>query len=250
MTIQAQALQPGKFIAGLQVSDVLGESDRDVSYLVTDPAIGTRFALREFLPKELVNRNEDDSLVAKDGPSGQLFQSGLEEFLNEARIIAGLDHPNVVRVLRYFEANGTAYFLMPYYQGQTLQKTIELGNKLNREQAKALLLPLMDALEYIHTRGVIHQHLQPSNIFLATNNQPVLLDFRLAAGDAVDPGKLHEMGKSAYSAPEQLLNQGDIGPWTDIYAFPIPPGDGTLSVVVDNARLATMTQNAMPLMQA
>lgn len=219
MNTQTQSLQPGNFIGDLQVSAILGENRRDVSYLVTDPAIGTRFVLREYLPTDLVNRDEQDRLVPVDGPSGQLFLNGLEGFLNEARIAAALDHPNVARILRYFEANGTAYFLMPYYQGHTLRKDLDSGKRFNREEARALLLPLMEALEYIHAEGVIHQNIQPSNIFLATNNQPVLLDFRLAAGGLGDTSLTREMEQSAYAAPEQFLPREAIGPWIDIYAL-------------------------------
>ena len=186
MTAEARALRPGELVAELQINAVLGRNSRDVSYLVTDPALGTQFVLREYLPSALVRRDERNTLIPVDGPSLQLFNNGLKSFLDEARLAATLDHPNLARVLRYFETNGTAYFLMPYYKGETLKAKLGSGDKLDREQAKALLLPLMDGLAQLHASGIIHQAICPSNIMLEDNQNPVLLDFRQAAGISGD----------------------------------------------------------------
>ena len=219
MTAEARALRPGELVAELQINAVLGRNSRDVSYLVTDPALGTQFVLREYLPSALVRRDERNTLIPVDGPSLQLFNNGLKSFLDEARLAATLDHPNLARVLRYFETNGTAYFLMPYYKGETLKAKLGSGDKLDREQAKALLLPLMDGLAQLHASGIIHQAICPSNIMLEDNQNPVLLDFRQAAGISGDSSLEQAMEASACTAPEQLDNQGSVGPWTDIYAF-------------------------------
>ena len=157
MTSQSPALQTGSHIVDLQINEILGVGSFGITYLVTDPAIGTRFALKEYFPATQLTRLEDGKVILKDGQSATVFSHGLKLFLNEARIVAALDHPNIAKVLRYFEANGTAYFLMPYYQGQPLHQLLESSGVLNREDAKALMLPLMDAMEYIHNEGVIHQ---------------------------------------------------------------------------------------------
>jgi formylglycine-generating enzyme required for sulfatase activity len=217
MITQTASLQPGTFISDLQVNAILGVGTSDVTYLVTDPAIGTRFALKEYLPAKYVSRQENGSIVPLDEPSAHLFKDGLGRFLNEARIVAALDHPNVVKVLRYFEANNTAYFLMPYYQGQSLQKLLENDGQLDRETAKALMLSLMDALEYIHSQGIVHQDIQPSNIYMTPDKTPLLMDFTEAASDSHEP--LSKAAKTAYTAPEQLSPNGNVGPWTDIYAL-------------------------------
>jgi serine/threonine protein kinase len=214
MTGQSSALQPGSHIGDLQVNAILGEGAFGITYQVTDPAIGTRFALKEYLPAKHVLRQDDGQVVPKDEHGAGIFASGLKLFLNEARIVAALDHPNVVKVLRYFEANGTAYFLMPYYQGQALHHRLESSGNFSRDDARALALPLMDALEYIHAEGVVHQDIKPANIFMTTNDDPVLLDFGVAAANSDLPIKL---GSEGYAAPEQSSADGAIGPWTDIY---------------------------------
>ena len=212
------ALQPGTFVADLQINAILAVGEHSITYLVSDPAIGTRFALKEYLPSKYVSRGENGLVVPHDQAAELRFEQGLEHFGKAARIGAKLDHSSIARVLRYFEANGTAYYLMPFYEGRTLQQTLESDGPLNREDAKALMLALMDALEYMHGEGVIHQCIHPSNIIIRRDNRPVLLDFSVAAANRTGPVALTMEAITAYSAPEQLKPNGKIGPWTDIYA--------------------------------
>jgi len=219
MTSQSAALQPGSLIGDLQINAILGVGSFGITYLVTDPAIGTRFALKEYLPSAHVSRQDDGSLQPVNEQAAQAFKRGLERFLNEARIVAALDHTNIVKVLRYFEANGTAYFLMPYYQGQALHHLLEAEGNFGPEEARSLMLPLMEGLEYIHARGVIHRDIKPANIYMTDNGEPILLDFGVvAASDNEDPD-MHRLGSEGYAAPEQSGVDGKIGPWTDIYAL-------------------------------
>lgn len=216
MINQSSALQPGSLIGDLQINAVLGVGTFGITYLVTDPAIGTRFALKEYLPSKHVSRQEDGEVLPKNEQSRQVFVSGLKLFLAEARMIAALDHPNVAKVLRYFEANGTAYFLMPYYQGQALHHLLESRGTFDRDNARALMLPLMNALEYIHKQGIVHQDIKPANIYMTENDGPILLDFGVAAADSDDP---HKLGSEGYAAPEQTVAHDLVGPWTDIYGL-------------------------------
>jgi formylglycine-generating enzyme required for sulfatase activity len=215
MSNQSIALQPGSHIGDLQINAILGVGASGITYMVTDPAIGTRFALKEYLPARLVTRRDDGQVIPNNDQSAPVFAHGLKLFLNEARIVAALDHPHVVKVLRYFEANGTAYFLMPYYKGQPLHRLLESRGVFNREEAKALILPLMDALEYIHKEGVVHQDIKPGNIYMTEKGDPVLLDFGVAAAGDGRP----KPGSEGYAAPEQSDTGEPIGPWTDIYGL-------------------------------
>jgi formylglycine-generating enzyme required for sulfatase activity len=216
MNTHSSALHPGSYIGDLQVNAILGVGSNGITYLVTDPAIGTRFALKEYLPGRYVTRRDDGDVMANDEQAEQVFAAGLRAFLNEARIVAALEHPNVVRILRYFEAHGTAYFLMPYYQGQPLHHHLESQGVFDRDQARALMLPLMDALEYIHNEGVVHQDIKPANIYMREDGNPVLLDFGVAAAQGAPA---HKLGSEGYAAPEQAEDEGNIGPWTDIYGL-------------------------------
>ena len=138
MTNRSSALQAGSLIGDLQINAVIGVGSYGITYLVTDPAIGTRFALKEYLPAGHASRDDDGGIHPVNEQSAQAFKRGLERFLTEAQIVAALDHPNIVKVLRYFEANGTAYFLMPYYQGQPLHELIEADGNFGPEEARSL----------------------------------------------------------------------------------------------------------------
>ena len=219
ISAQSPALQPGSHVGDLQVNAILGSGAFGITYLVTDPAIGTRFALKEFLPSGLVVREEDGTVRPGDEDSEQVFAGGLKQFLAEARIVAALDHPNVVKVLRYFEANGTAYFLMPFYQGQPLHQLLENGARFDRDQARSLMLPLMEALEYIHAQGVFHQDIKPANIYMTESGEPILLDFGVAAAERTRTTKARKLGSAGYAAPEQYTDRDSPGPGMDIYGL-------------------------------
>ena len=216
MTHQSAALQPGTLINELQINAILGVGSFGITYLVTDPAIGTRFAMKEYLPSDEVSRQADGNVVANDETSARVFTAGLKQFQTEARMVAALDHPNIVKVVRYFEANGTAYFLMPYYQGQPLHHLLESGGTFSPEDARALLVPIMEGLEYLHEQEIIHQDIKPANIYMTESSGPILLDFGVAATNAQQPSGDARLGSAGYAAPEQSDPDGRIGPWTDI----------------------------------
>jgi serine/threonine protein kinase len=97
-----------------------------ITYLGWDLNLQTRVAIKEFLPRDLAGRSSDRATVAVHSQDdGELFRFGLEQFLLEARTLAQLDHPNIVRVRHFFEANGTAYLVMDYYQGLSLAEYLD-----------------------------------------------------------------------------------------------------------------------------
>jgi len=220
MSAAAAALPPGTQIDTLRIDRVLGHGAFGVTYLVTDTVLASPFALKEFLPEGLVTRSADHRLSARDAASREQFASGMRHFLAEGRTVAQLDHPNVVKVFRCFEANGTAYLLMPYYRGEPLHSLLGRGGALSGEEALALSLPLLDALEYIHRSGVIHQDIKPANIYVTEDGEPILLDFG-AAGQRLHAtaSTRRRLGSEGYAAIEQSEPNGRIGPWTDIYGL-------------------------------
>jgi formylglycine-generating enzyme required for sulfatase activity/serine/threonine protein kinase len=214
------ALAPGVVISGLRIDRELGHGAFGVTYLVTELQSNQSFALKEFLPRDIVERDKDGKL----GPAGQehseAYIDGLKHFLEEAQLVSQLRHANVVEVLRSFEANGTAYLLMPHYRGEPLDKLLKRSGTFTPDEALALSNPLLEALEHIHAKGLVHQDIKPANIYITEDGQPILLDFG-AAGQRLeaDLSTRWKLGSEGYAALEQSENPRRIGPWTDIYAL-------------------------------
>jgi serine/threonine protein kinase len=216
-------LAPGTQVSRYTVGRVLGKPGGfGVTYLAFDPVLKRRLAVKELMPRELVARRPDgETLQVQTRDDEDLFRYTLTSFLNEARLIAQLSHPNVVRVLDFFEANGTAYFAMEYYEGQALSEYVQAaGGRLPGDQAVALLLPILDGLDHIHSRDepVLHRDIKPSNIYLAGGKNPILLDFGAARVTLGQQSRsLSAVLTPGFAPYEQYSTRGDQGPWTDVY---------------------------------
>lgn len=220
MAAVSLALAPGAVIGNLRIDRELGHGAFGVTYLVTDLQSNESFALKEYLPRNLVARSEDGKLQPSDKENSAAYRSGLIHFLEEGRLVAQLKHPNIVEVLRCFEANGSAYLLMPHYRGEPLDKLLKRSGTFRPDEALALSRPLLDALQYIHGQELVHQDIKPANIYITENGQPILLDFG-AAGQRLEAGTSTrwKLGSEGYAALEQFEADGRIGPWTDIYGL-------------------------------
>lgn len=215
------ALRPGSVLADRYVvGRVLGRPGGfGVTYLAWDRVLERRVAMKELMPRMLVSRDRDRTTirVQTDADAAQ-FRQTLAWFLDEARMIARFNHPNLVRVLDYFEQNGTAYFAMDFYEGRTLAERLDAeGPRLPWREAVDVILPILDALEVVHAEGVLHRDVKPTNLYLADAGRPILLDFGTArAALAGETGTLTSFHSPGYTPPEQLAGRRQ-GPWTDVY---------------------------------
>jgi len=205
-----------------QVGRVLGKPGGfGLTYLGWDERLQTRVAIKEYLPRELAGRDADHRTVAAHSrEDAENFRYGLGKFLEEARTLARLDHPNLVRVRDFFEENGTAYLVMDYYGGLTLAEylTRQPGGRIPEAQAIGILLPILDGLREVHAKGFLHRDIKPANIYLTAGNRPILLDFgaaRQAMGE--HSRSLSVVLSEGYAPIEQYQRNGKQGPWTDVY---------------------------------
>jgi len=153
----------------------------------------------------------------------ETFEAGLRSFINEARLLAQFDHPSLIKVYRFWEANGTAYMVMPYYTGRTLSATLKaLPAPPDELWLRSLLAPVLDALEVMHRADTYHRDIAPDNIMVLESGRPVILDLgaaRRVIGDMTQA--LTVILKTGYAPIEQYGEMPGVkqGPWTDLYAL-------------------------------
>ena len=216
-------LPDGTRLGEFEIKGLIGEGGFGIVYLAYDESLQRQVALKEYMPSSLAARSNTTATVSvKSDRHRETFQAGLKSFVNEARLLAQFDHPSLVKVYRFWEGHGTAYMVMPYYEGPTLKRALaELGRPPTEAELKAWLRPLLDALEVMHAAHCFHRDIAPDNILL-TATGPLLLDFgaaRRVIGDMTQA--LTVILKPGYAPVEQYAEVPGMkqGGWTDIYAL-------------------------------
>ncbi len=217
------ALPVGTRIGEFEVHRLIGEGGFGIVYLCYDQALDRHVALKEYMPSSLATRqNETLAIVVKSKNHSETFEAGLKSFINEARLLAQFDHPSLLKVYRFWQANGTAYMTMPYYEGPTLKQALSaLSGPPDESLLRSWLLPMLDALEEIHRANCYHRDIAPDNILL-TASGPLLLDFgaaRRVIGDMTQA--LTVVLKPGFAPIEQYGDAATLsqGAWTDLYAL-------------------------------
>ena len=218
------ALRPGSILNGrYTVGRVLGQGGFGVTYIALDDRTGGRVAIKEYLPTDFAGRAADGTSVQiYSGDREENFAYGKAQFLVEAKTLAEfIGDEHIVRIFSYFEENCTAYFVMEYVDGPALNKYMSAnGGRLSVAEAGYLLLPLMDSLDHVHQKGVIHRDVAPDNIIIENGDKAKLIDFGAARYSTGEKSKsLDVILKHGFAPYEQYKRHGRQGPWTDIYAM-------------------------------
>src|SRR5262245_10332939 len=212
------ALPSGTRLNQYEFVSVLGAGGFGITYMARDTSLDTIVAIKEYLPGDLAVRQEDSSVTAKGTTHKDDFDWGLDRFLNEARTLAKFRHPNIVRVNQIFQANNTAYLVMDYARGRSLEDMLKAGT-LTEDQTKAILAPILDGLRSVHEQGFLHRDIKPANILLRDDGDTLLIDFGAARQAMEARGRgLTSIVTEGYAPLEQYHGTGNQGPWTDIYA--------------------------------
>jgi len=215
------ALPVGHTFDGYRVLRLLGAGGFGITYLAEETMIGRKVAIKEYLPQGFAARAADSFTVRPVSTSSkEQFAWGLDRFQKEAATLVAFEHPNIVSVYRYFEANGTAYLVMQYVEGKPLDALLAGGKTLAESEIEEVILPILDGLEQVHAAHFLHRDIKPANIYIRKDGRPVLLDFgaaRQAFGS--ETKSITAIVSEGYAPFEQYEAKGDQGPWTDIYAI-------------------------------
>lgn len=216
------SLPEGTRLLDYEIVGLVGEGSFGIVYLAYDATLERHVAIKEYLPAALASRASSQAVMVKSQRHADAFGTGLRSFINEARLLARFHHPSLVKVLRFWEGNGTAYMVMPFYEGPTLAHHLQLmGRPPTEEEWLGWLQPLLHALSTLHAVRCYHRDIAPDNILL-TPAGPLLLDFgaaRRVVGQAA--GSPTVVIKPGYAPIEQYGEAPAFkqGPWTDLYAL-------------------------------
>ena len=218
------SLAQGTRLHEFELTDHIGEGGFSIVYRAWDHSLERVVALKEYMPGSLATRDEDTRVHVRNESMQATFDAGLRSFVNESKLLASFDHPSLVKVYRFWEANGTAYMVMPFYEGLTLKDTVRtLPGRPGEDWILDVLAPLAEALTYIHHRQCFHRDIAPDNVLmLADTGRPLLLDFGAARRVINDLSQaLTVIVKAGYAPIEQYAAMPDMaqGPWTDVHAL-------------------------------
>ena len=221
----SQSLPPGAQLEEFIVEQVLGSGGFGITYLARDTGLNRRVVIKENLPSQFAWRESTSGQVRPrhtTGGDADDYGWSMRNFLKEAETLASLDHPGIVQVLRKFETNGTAYFVMPFVEGVAFDALIDSrsakGQTFSEEELGGLLHRMLSALGYLHERGIYHRDIKPGNILITNEGVSLLIDFG-SARQRLSERSMTVVESAGYTPFEQLQSRGNVGPWSDLYAL-------------------------------
>ncbi len=206
------------------VGEARGFGGFGITYKAWDINTDTVVAIKEYFFTGVVTRDPGTQLVKIYAQRRkEEFKHFLNRFLDEARYTAkfGERNSNIVKVYEFFEANDTAYMVMEFLEGKTLNEILKKG-AMDLDECVSIMEDVCSALKTIHADNVIHRDISPDNIFLCTGHKVKVIDFgaaRFARREDEYISKLTQVLKPGFSPPEQYQTISKQGPWTDIYAL-------------------------------
>ena len=221
-----QCLPVGTVLPGssYQIEAVLGQGNFGITYRVYDTALERIYALKEFFPQDLSDRDYSVSLLLETSSRRkEQFEALKQKFISEARTLSKCNHPGIVKITSIFFSMDTAYYLMDFVDGVTLREKYA-RQPLKPGDAIAMIKKIAEPLSYIHEHKIVHFDLNPNNVMVRPDGSVVLIDFGFAKRYDESGKQMSSLlvagGTAGYIAPEQLGGViRDFTPRPDIYAL-------------------------------
>ena len=220
--LQDATLQNGKY----KIIRVLGQGGFGITYEGLQAGLNRKVAIKEFFMKDFCERDADSSHVTIVGTEGNrsLVERFKEKFIKEAQMIAGLeDVPHIIRIYDIFEENGTAYYVMQYIEGGSLDSKVKEQGALPEPVAVKYVSQMSEALSELHAQRIMHLDIKPANVLLR-GDDVYLIDFGVSKhyDDTGSATTTTPVGRSKGYAPLEQYRQGGVqefSPETDIYGL-------------------------------
>lgn len=221
MSTPRKSLPIGTVLDCYSIIKLIGSGGFSLIYLAEDLDTEEKIVIKEYLPRKLATRTDGLEVLVAEDAKEESFNNGRKLFYMEAKALATLQHPNIVKVRHFFLANETAYLVMDYERGTNLGAYVkQRKGGLSTAFLNTVFPPILDALSLLHHRSHLHLDIKPSNVHLRPGGNPLLLDF----------GAVHQFAKTrskqrsqvvtqGFSPYEQYYAAGYVGPWSDVYAI-------------------------------
>jgi serine/threonine protein kinase len=219
----ADDLKPGATLLDGQytILGFLNSGGFGITYLAKD-SLERTVVIKECFPNTLSRRSHSIVRARSRKHTGDL-RSFVQNFIDEARSLAKLVHPNIVGVHQVFEDNDTAYMAIDFINGKDLNDILNTtDNAFTPAQIVVLLKKMLSAVDFIHQSGILHRDISPDNILIDQNGNPVLIDFGAASEQIVRATRVltgRRVVKDGYSPQEFYLTGAEQTPSSDLYAL-------------------------------
>lgn len=202
----------------------LGQGGFGITYEGLQMGLNRKVAIKEFFIKGYCTRLSSTDVSITNPDMREMMYKYQNKFRKEARMIADLNHENIVKIFDVFEENNTVYYVMEHIEGGSLQDCVEERGPLSERKALAIIRKVADALAFVHQHKILHLDLKPDNVMMRNENTPVLIDFGISkhyseSGEqTTTSGGAHSRG---YAPLEQYVDGGvtTFSPSTDIYSL-------------------------------
>ena len=217
----SHTLPIGSKLEEFEVVSILGQGGFGITYKVKDKS-GKFMAIKEYMPSMIATRSQNKTTLTCIANKDNDFEWGLKRFIGEVELLKKLNHIYIVKAYKYFQANGTAYFVMDFFEGETLDKHLEKnrGKQFSKDEILYIMMPIVEGLKAVHAQGFLHRDVAPDNIYLRHNDSSILIDFgasRNALG--VKSQNISAIIKIGYSPVEQYTSKSKQNETTDLYAI-------------------------------
>lgn len=239
MSTENFALKPGTIVVGpkrsYKIVKTLGQGGFGITYLVEGEIVDdnikltVKYALKEHFLGSLCSRDDNTQRIYYSQPVANEVRNSLDSFIKEATRLQdnGLKHPNIVNINEVFEANNTAYYVMEYLEGESLEDFVKNTEPLTEQQTVYFMRPIAEAVALLHRNNLTHYDIKPSNIIIHRGSdgvpRPVLIDFGLSKhydSEGHATSMMNSGGFSAgYSPIEQYSGLKSFTPQADVYAL-------------------------------